>query len=318
MKMFAMVIDRYGPPEVLHGASIKVTSLGPFDVLIKNYATSVNPVDWKVRQGFLQARLSLKFPAILGWDAAGVIEQVGAGVSRFQVGDKVFTRPAIDRPGTYAEYVVVNENLVAEKPTSLNFLKAVCVPLAGLTAWEALVEHAHIRSGQRILIHGGAGGVGGFAIQLAKAMGLYVLTTTRKVNTEYVTALGADDVIDYESQAFERVVEDVDVVLDTIGGTVQEKSFGVLRPGGILVSIAQPPDQKQAEEHHVKAVWFFLEPDGKKLQALGQLFAEGKMKPTVGNVFALRDIQAAHVLSQSGHSVGKIGIVIDPEMAYQH
>ncbi|WP_242848347.1 NADP-dependent oxidoreductase [Sulfobacillus thermosulfidooxidans] len=313
-----MVIDQYGPPEVLHGASVELGTLGPFDVLIKNYATSVNPVDWKVRQGYLQARLPLKFPAILGWDAAGIIVQVGPSVSRFHVGDKVFTRPAIDRPGTYAEYVVVHENLVAAKPSSLSFLEAACVPLAGLTAWEALVEYAHIGPGQHVLIHGGAGGVGSYAIQLAKAMGAYVVTTTRKINSEYVESLGADRVIDYESQAFETIIRDIDVVLDTMGGTVQEKSFAVLKPGGILVSIAQPPDQKRAKEFHVKAVWFFLEPDGKKLQQLGQLFAGGKMKPTVGNVFALRDIQNAHVLSQSGHSVGKIGIVIDPEKAYQH
>ena len=313
--MMAMVMDRYGPPEVVHEASVEVMPLGSHDVLIRNYATSINPVDWKVREGYLKDRLPLNFPAILGWDAAGVIEKVGSQVSTLHVGDKVFSRPAIERPGTYAEYVVVDASLVAPKPESLTFLEAACVPLAGLTAWEALRERAHLHDGQRVLIHGGAGGVGGYAIQLAKIAGAFVTTTTRAVNDGYVRSLGADQVIHYESQDFESLLTEYDVVLDTIGGDVQRKSFSVLKPDGMLVSIAQMPDPRQAEQYGVKAVWFFLEPDGKKLQALGQLFDEGRMKPTVGQTFLLRHIPQAHAVSQSGHTVGKLGIVVDRDKA---
>ncbi len=312
-----MVINQYGDPDVFHAAEIANMPLGPTDVLVKNYATSVNPVDWKIRKGFLAERMPLDFPAILGWDSAGIVEEVGEGVKNFRPGDKVFSRPATERPGTYSDYVVVDEALLAPKPAALTFLEAASIPLAGLTAWEALIEIAQIQPGQRVLVHGGAGGVGGYAIQLAKAQGAFVATTARGVNRDYVADLGADMVIDYEQSAFEREVKDLDVVLDTMGGGVQEKSFDVLKPGGILVSIAQAPDPGRAQAHHVRAHWFFLQPDGRKLQALAQLFELGKMRPTVGQVFLLGNIADAHRLSETGHSRGKIAIVVDQAQAYR-
>jgi NADPH:quinone reductase-like Zn-dependent oxidoreductase len=212
---------------------------------------------------------------------------------------------------------VVDESLVAFKPEPLTFLEAASVPLAGLTAWEALKGRSSIGAGQKVLIHGGAGGVGGYAIQLAKAAGCYVITTARALNEEYVRSLGADEVIDYESQDFSSRVHDCDIVLDTVGGKVQDKSFGVLKQGGILVSITEMPDQNKAKNHGVEATWFFLEPDGQKLASLGHLFAEGKIRPTVEHIFSLANIAEAHRMSQQGHVRGKIGIVIDPKEAYQ-
>lgn len=313
--MKAMVLNRYGAPGVLHWSEVPPRPVGLDDVMVRVYATSVNPIDWKVRKGLLQDRLPLSFPAIIGWDAAGVIEEVGSNVSKFRVGDKVFTRPAIDRAGTYAEFVVVNEGLIAKKPDNLSFLEAAGVPLAGLTAWEALVEIAGIKAGQRILIHGGAGGVGSYAIQLAKAKGAEVVTTSSPVHQEYVTDLGADVIVDYRSEAFDEVLKDVDIVFDTVGGDVQTRSYRVLKPEGVLVSIVQDPDQELARAYRVRAQWFFLEPDGKKLEALAQLFEEGHMRPVIGTAFPLSDVVKAHEFSETGHVQGKIGLIVDTSRA---
>jgi len=313
--MLAMVIDNYGDPDVFRLAEVPTLPLGPQDVAIDIYATSVNPIDWKMRQGLLKAQRPLSFPAILGWDAAGRIAAVGSQVTRFKVGDPVFTRPAIDRPGTYAQKVIVAESLVAPKPPTLTYLEAASVPLAGLTAWQALVDIAQVRPQQRVLIHGGAGGVGGYAIQLAKALGAEVITTARAERHPYVRSLGADQVIDYQQQPFETAVDSVDVVLDTIGGTVQDRSFQVLKPGGVLVSIVRPPDAETAARYQVRGEWFFLEPDGEKLAKLGAFFTDGRIRPIVQQVFPLQDLPAAHRLSESGQTQGKIGIVVDPTLA---
>ncbi len=313
--MYAMIIDEYGEPEVFHKAELEPDIMGPLDVQIKIYATSVNPVDWKVRQGRLAPRLPSRFPAVLGWDAAGVVEKVGSKVTQFNVGDAVFSRPATHRPGTYAELVVVAEGLVAFKPSNLTYLEAASIPLAGLTAWEALVEIGKVQARQRVLVHGGAGGVGSYAVQLAKAFGAEVIATASAARQDYVMHLGADRVIDYHTESFSATVYNVDLVLDTIGGSVQDQSYTVLKRGGTLVSIAKPPDAEIAQAYGVFAHWFFLEPDGKKLEALGYLFEQGKMRPAVGHVFSLEDIAAAHRLSQEGHPEGKIGIVVDPGYA---
>lgn len=306
-----MIIDKYGDPSVLYRAQIEPDTMGPQDVMIRIYATSVNPIDWKVRLGRLAPRLPTRFPAVLGWDAAGVIEQIGSEVRDMKVGDAVFSRPATMRPGTYAEQVVVDRSLVALKPRNLSFLEAASIPLAGLTAWEALVEIGKIQPGQRVLVHGGGGGVGSYAIQLAKALGSQVITTASSARHDYVKSLGADQVIDYHQESFAAVARDVDLVLDTIGGEVQDQSYAVLKPGGTLVSIAKPPDVELAKDHHVSAHWFFLEPDGKKLEALGRLFEQEKMRPAIGHVFSLEEIAQAHQISQDGHPEGKIAIVVD-------
>lgn len=230
--MFAMVIDGYGDPGVLHPAQIEPDAMGAQDVTIRVYATSVNPIDWKVRLGRLAPRLPTNFPAVLGWDAAGVIEQVGSDVTRLKVGDTVFSRPATHRLGTYAELVVADQSLVALKPANLTFLEAASIPLAGLTAWEALVEIGKVQAGQRVLVHGGGGGVGSYAIQLAKSLGAQVITTASAARHDYVRSLGADQTIDYHAESFTVAVRNVDFVLDTIGGEIQDLSYGVLKPGG--------------------------------------------------------------------------------------
>ncbi|MCL5116350.1 MAG: NADP-dependent oxidoreductase [Firmicutes bacterium] len=314
--MEAMVITEYGGADVLHWQDVSHDAVGPHDVVIRIYATSVNPVDWKVRKGYLKGRLPLEFPAILGWDAAGIVESVGSNVTGFRRGDPVFSRPATNRPGTYAELVVVDEKLVAPKPPRLTYLEAASIPLAGLTAWEGLVEIADLQPGQQVLIHGGAGGVGSYAVQLAKARGAVVAATGSAGNLEYLRALGADRAIDYQEAPFEEAVESVDVVFDTIGGETQSRSYAVLKRGGILVSIAQPPNQEEAQRLGVKGTWFFLEPDGEKLRRLGELFARGAMTPQVHHEFALNDLPAAHQLSETGHARGKIGIVVDQGHAY--
>lgn len=315
--MKAMVISEYGGPDVLHAAEIPHEPLGPRDVLMRVVATSVNPIDWKVRMGLVQERVPLTFPAVLGWDAAGIVERVGSAVNRFRPGDAVFSRPATHRLGTYAELVTVDESLVADKPGNLSFVEAASIPLAGLTAWEALVVLAHLAPGQRVLIHGGAGGVGSYAIQLAKARGAWVAATASEVHHDYLGTLGVDQTVDYRRQQFEQIVDPVDVVLDTVGGETQSRSYRVLKPGGTLVSIAAPPNSDETKRFGVQGHWFFLEPDGQKLAELGALFSEGLMHPEVHAELPLEDVAEAHRMSEAGHVRGKIGLVVDDARAHQ-
>lgn len=308
--MKAVYIESYGGEDQLKYGDLPNPVVGPNDVLIRAYAASVNPVDWKIREGYLKEFLPYEFPLVLGWDVAGVVVDVGKNVQRFGVGDEVFARPATERNGTYAEYVAVDEHLVAIKPENISFEEAASVPLAGLTAWEALHEIAHVASGQKVLVHAGAGGVGIYAIQLAKAFGAYVATTASEANAEYVKSYGADEVIDYTHEAFERVLSDYDVVFDTIGGEVQDKSFQVLSKGGILVSIVSQPDEEKADRLGVRTGYFFLQPDGEKLARLGELIKEGKLRAAVGAVFLLEDTAKAHELSETHHAQGKIVLSI--------
>lgn len=308
--MKAVYIENYGGTEQLKYGFLPKPDIGPSDVLIEAYAASVNPVDWKIREGYLAEYLPYKFPLILGWDVAGVVVSVGDQVSRFRVGDEVFSRPATERNGTYAEYVAVDEHLVAPKPRNISFEEAASVPLAGLTAWEALHEIAHVSPGQKVLIHGGAGGVGIYAIQLAKVFGAFVATTASGKNVEFVQSYGADEVIDYTEESFETMLAGYDVVFDTIGGDVQEKSFKVLSKGGILVSIVSPPDSNKAEQHGIRTGYFFLQPDGEKLARLGELIEAGEVRPVVGAVFPLEETAKAHALSETHHAQGKIVLSI--------
>src|SRR5216683_2520023 len=235
--MKAVRIHTYGGPEVLRyeDAPRPVPAAG--EVLIKIHAAAVNPVDWKVRAGHLKDMLKYQLPLIPGWDAAGVIEDVGAGVARLKRGDEVYTRPDISRDGTYAEYITVREPEVALKPKSLDHVHAAAIPLAALTAWQALFDAGGLSAGQRVLIHAAAGGVGSFAVQLAKWKGAYVIGTASAHNHEFLRGLGADETIDYTAVRFEDAVQDVDLVLDAMAGETQKRSWKTLKPGGILVSI---------------------------------------------------------------------------------
>ena len=308
--MKAIRIHTYGNADVLMYEEAPLPSLATHDVLIRVVATSVNPVDWKIREGYLKDMIPYAFPLTLGWDVSGVVDAVGEEVTRFKVGDAVFSRPDIKRNGTYAEYVAVLEDEVAHKPKTISHCAAASLPLAGITAWEALITTAQISANQKVLIHAGSGGVGSLAIQLAKSRGAYVIATTSKKNSALVKSLGADEVIDYHAQAFENVVEDVDVVFDTIGGQVQDSSWSVLKPGGILVSITSPPSDERAKAIGVRGAFVFIEPDANILAQLAELVDTGSLRPIVGAEFALKDIAKAHTYSQTGRAVGKIVLYV--------
>ena len=223
--MKAVRIHAYGGPELLHYEDVPRPWLKPDDLLIQVAAAAVNPVDWKIREGYLQGFLNHRLPLILGWDVAGTVVEIGPEAAGFQVGDAVYARPDIERNGSYAEFIAVKASEAALKPATLDFVHAAAVPLAALTAWQSLVDAAQLQAGQTVLIHAAAGGVGSFAVQLAKARGARVIATASAVNTGLAAELGADQFIDYTRTRFEDVAKDVDVVLDTIGGDTQERSW---------------------------------------------------------------------------------------------
>ncbi len=305
-KLKAVIIEKYGGIDELKYTEIDEPNLKDNDVLIEIAATSVNPVDWKIREGYLKGMLDYNFPLTLGLDAAGTIKELGKKVTKFRVGDKVFTRPDITRNGTYAEYVAVDENLVAKKPENLSFEEAASIPLVGLTSWQCLDDFADIKQGDKVLIHAGSGGVGSFAIQLAKSLGAWVATTCSTKNIEFVKSLGADKVIDYRIEDFTQVLADMDIVFDTLGGDIQTQSYDVLKEEGVLVSIAGQPDQELAQTKKVKAGYVFLEPDGEQLAKIGEMTEQGKIRANVGTVMKLEEIQEAHRLSETHHAKGKI------------
>jgi NADPH:quinone reductase-like Zn-dependent oxidoreductase len=308
--MKAVRIHQYGNADVLVYEDAPLPSITSNEVLVRVVATAVNPVDWKIREGYLKEMIPYSLPLTLGWDVSGVVEAVGADVSRFKVGDAVFSRPDIKRNGTYAEFVTIREDEIAHKPKTISHVAAATLPLAGITAWEVLVTTANLSAGQRVLIHAGSGGVGSLAIQLAKSRGAFVIATTSARNSAFVKSLGADEVIDYNAQAFETTVKDVDVVFDTLGGKVQEASWSVLKPGGILVSIVSPPPEERALAIGVRSAFVFIEPSAEILVQLADLVDTGAIRPIVGAEFSLADIAKAHAFSETGRAVGKIALYV--------
>lgn len=308
--MKAVRIHHYGNSEVLKYEDAPMPEITSTDVLVRVVAASVNPVDWKIREGYLKEMITYPMPLTLGWDVSGVIEAVGADVTRFKVGDAVFSRPDIKRNGTYAEYVAIRADEVALKPKTISHVEAASLPLAGITAWEVLITAGKLKAKQRVLIHAGSGGVGSLAIQLAKSRGAYVIATTSGRNSDFVKSLGADEVIDYKTQKFQAVVKDVDLVFDTLGGEVQEASWSVLKPGGILVSIVSPPPEERAKALGMRSAFVFIEPSAAILAELAALVDAGSVRPIVGAEFALADIAKAHTFSQTGRTVGKIVLYV--------
>jgi len=304
--MLAVRIHQYGKRDVLSLDEIPVPEIGPDELLVKVVATSINPVDWKVREGYLKEMIPHPLPLTLGWDLSGVVTAVGADVAGWQAGDAVFSRPDLKRNGTYAEYIAVRAVECARKPATVSHAEAASLPLAGITAWEALVDAARVQPGQRVLVHAGSGGVGSLAIQIARAFGATVIATTSGRNRALVESLGADQVVDYTTTRFTEAVEPVDVVFDTLGGQVQEDSWAILRPGGTLVSIVSPPDQERARALGVNGAFVFIGPNAPVLEKLAGMVDGGRLRPIVGAEFALRDIAKAHALSESGRAVGKI------------
>lgn len=308
--MKAFRIHEYGNVDVLKMDEVSIPEIEKDEVLIKVYATSVNPVDWKIREGYLKGMNLHKLPLTLGWDVSGIIEKTGADVAEFKVGNEVYSRPSIERDGTYAEYIVVKAKEVAFKPKSITFLESATIPLAGITAWEVLVTTANIQEGQRVLIHAASGGVGSLAVQIAKAKGCYVIGTTSEKNLDFVKSLGADEVIDYKNQDFSEFLRDIDVVFDTVDGKTQNDSWKVLKEGGILVSVTNKPNADLAKEHKVRSAFVFIQPNVPVLNELTKLIDSGKLKPVVGSVFNFSDTKKAQDLSQSGRARGKIAIKV--------
>jgi NADPH:quinone reductase-like Zn-dependent oxidoreductase len=303
--MQAVRIHAYGGPDQLKLESAPTPTPGPGEVLVKVHAAGVNPVDWKIREGAFNSP-STKFPITLGYDVCGTVEAVGDNVARIQIGDVVYSYINLARGGGYAEYVTIAENEVALKPTTLEPVEAAAVPLAALTAWQALFDNANLKRGQTVLIHGAAGGVGTFAVQFAKFKGATVIATASEKNHAYLKDLGADVVIDYNTQKFEEIAKDVDVVLDSIGGDTQDRSFAVLKKGGILVSIVGPVSPQKAAEHGVRGKSMLVQPSAAQLAEIGALIDQEKVKVVVSHIMPLADAAKAHEQSQTGHTRGKI------------
>ncbi|MFT8317576.1 MAG: NADP-dependent oxidoreductase [Sporolactobacillus sp.] len=312
--MKAVVINQYGDASQLREAEVSMPVPSEHQVVVRLAATSINPIDWKLREGYLKQAMDWEFPIILGWDVAGVITQIGTNVSGWKEGDRVFARPATTRQGSYAEYTAVDDDLLARIPDNLSFEEAASIPLAGLTAWQALFDYGKLEKGENVLIHAGAGGVGSLAIQFAKEKGAYVYTTASAQNLNFLKELGADEVIDYQSQDFAQILHDVDLVFDTMGGTIQQESFKVLKPeSGRLVSIVNEPDSQLASQYKVKAQSIWLKENGRQLQEIAQLLAAEKVKAVVGHTFSFsaEGIRQAHILSETGHARGKIVITFN-------
>ena len=308
--MKAIRMHAYGGPEVLRYEDAPTPAPGEGEVLVRVHAAGVNPVDWKIREGRLGKTRPL--PLILGWDVSGVVEALGAGVTGFSVGDAVYSRPDIARDGAYAEYIVVREGELARKPASIDHVHAAAVPLAALTAWQALFDapapntSAGLQAGQTVLVQAAAGGVGTFAVQLARWRGARVVGTGSAHNAEFLRELGVDTFVDYGATRFEDVVRDVDVIFDTVGGETLERSWGVLRKGGVLVSIAGQPSASLAKEHGVRGNYVSVQPSASHLTQIAGLIDAGQVKPIVAKVLPLAAAQEAHELSKSGHVRGKI------------
>jgi NADPH:quinone reductase-like Zn-dependent oxidoreductase len=303
--MKAVRMHEYGKADVLVCEDAPRPEPKPNEVLVKVHAAGVNPVDWKIRSGgFGKGKGQL--PLILGGEIAGTVESCGAEVKGFKPGDEVWALLSLARWGGYAEYAAVPESDLARKPKSLDFVHAAGVPLAALTAWQALVDTAGLKEGQTVLIHAGAGGVGHFAIQIAKAKGAKVIATASENHLAFLKELGADVAIDYKAQKFEELAKDVDIVLDSIGKDTQERSLGCLKKGGFLVSIVQPPDKKKLDELGLKGTIILVKPNAKELDELAKLVEAKKLKCVVSETLPLAEARKAHELSEGGHTQGKI------------
>lgn len=313
--MQAAVLPEFGPATAFRMEKVAIPLPAAGQVLVKVRAIGLNPVDFKTRSGKGYASYQ-KLPAILGWDIAGEVVSVGDGVSKFVIGDRIFGMSNFPNPGNaYAEYAVVQEDEFAIIPKDLSFEVAAGAPLAGLTAWEALFDHAGITWGQRVLIQGAAGGVGHIAVQLAKWKHCFVAATASAENHPFLTDLGVDQLVDYKTQRFEEIVEKVDVVIDGMGAEIALRSLDVLNPGGVLVSLPSmykddPAVITKAKEKGVDVKWMSVRPSGERMEQLGFLLSTSRLKVQVDETFPLTDIVRAHQLLENGHGKGKIVLTV--------
>jgi NADPH:quinone reductase-like Zn-dependent oxidoreductase len=301
--MKAVVANEFGGPEVLKYQDAPKPEAKNDEILVRVIAAAVNPVDTYVRQGkFLKS----SGPIIIGYDIAGIVERTGPEARRFKPGDQVYCYLSVMRGGGYAEYAVAKESEAALKPENINFVEAAAVPLAATTAWQALIDSAKIDKGQRVLIHGGSGGVGSFAIQIAKARGAKVIATASTVHQQLLKQLGVDQAIDYTTTKFEDVVKDVDVVLNCVRADALGRSYGVVKKGGVIVSITDEPDQTECAKHGITCSRMGAHPDSKVLEELTKLIESRKMKPIVSQTFPLAEASKAHQQVETHHTLGKI------------
>lgn len=311
--MKAIIIKAYGDANQFEEADVPVPILKSQDVLVEIHAASVNAVDWKIRSGYMKDKLAYKFPLILGLDIAGIVSKVGEGVTRFKVGDAVLAKSNLADNGGYAEFIAIDEQLLVLKPYNISFEEAAALPLAGITAWQALTEFAKLKAGERILIQGGAGGVGSLAIQFAKALGATVIATASSKNVEFLQSLDVDQIIAYDKEDFVEALKDpVDVVFDMIGGDVLARSYEVLFKGGRLVSISALPNKELEAKYGVTASFFVTIEGGNYLEEIVKLVEEGKVRPVIRTSFSLTadGVQNAHRLIENGHTYGKVIIKV--------
>ena len=332
--MKAFIVDRYGKNQSLRAGEVPEPELREDEVLVHVHAAGVNQLDFKIRNGEFKLILPYRVPFVLGHDVAGVVTRVGSRVRQFKVGDEVYSRPDDFLIGTFAEFVAVKEESLAIKPNNITMEEAASIPLVGLTVWQALVEKAKLKKGQKVFIQAGSGGVGTFAIQLAKHLGATVATTTSTGNVALVKRLGADVVIDYKKDDFENILSDYDVVLNSQDAKTLEKSLRVLKPGGKLISISGPPDPEFAEA--IKAPWFvkqvmrvlsfgarkkakrrnvsfsflFMKASGSQLRQITPLIESGAIRPVVDKVFPFESTNDALAYVESGRAKGKVVIKV--------
>ncbi|WP_419701724.1 NADP-dependent oxidoreductase [Mucilaginibacter sp. NFX135] len=328
--MKAFIIDKYKSKDGGKIGQIPVPELKADEVLVEVHAAGINLLDSKIRNGEFKLILPYKTPFVLGHDVAGVVTKVGARVQQFKVGDEVYARPADHRIGTFADFIAVKETDVALKPKKLCMEEAASIPLVGLTAWQALIEKGQLKKGQKVFIQAGSGGVGTFAIQLAKHLGAIVATTTSAANAELVKSLGADVVIDYKKDDFEKVLHGYDLVLNSQDGKTLEKSLRVLKPGGKLISISGPPDpdfaaeigapwyiklilrllssgvRKKAKQLKVGFSFLFMKANGQQLKEITDLINSGTIIPVMDKVFPFESIKEAMAYVESGRAKGKV------------
>ena len=330
--MKSFLIDHYGKGKALRLGESPKPELRDHDVMVEIHAAGVNLLDSKIRDGEFKLILPYRLPLVLGNDVAGVVVQVGAKVRRFKPGDEVYARPAQDRIGTFAEFIAMDEADVAMKPSHLSMEEAASIPLVALTAWQVLVQRAGLQKGQKVLIHAGSGGVGTMAIQLAKHLGAHVATTTSTANIALVKELGADVVVDYKKEDFEKVLRDYDVVLNGLGKDTLEKSLAVLKPGGKLISISGPPDpdfareeglnwmlrrvisllsfgiRRKTKSRQIGYSFLFMRANGEQLSEITSLIEAGIIRPVVDRVFPFESTNEAMAYVETGRAKGKVVI----------
>jgi NADPH:quinone reductase-like Zn-dependent oxidoreductase len=304
--MKALVVHEFGGPEVMKYEDAPRPEPKDDEILVRVLAAAVNPVDSYVRQGMFAKRGMDNRPAIIGYDISGVVQKTGANAKKFKAGDKVYSYLSVMRGGGYAEFAIAKESETALKPKNINFEEAAAVPLAATTAWQSLVDEAKLNAGQTVLVHGGSGGVGSFAIQIAKARGAKVIATASTAHQDLLKQLQVDQAIDYTTTKFEDMVKDVDVVLNCVRAEALARSYGVVKKGGIIVSITDEPDQTECIEHGIRGSRLGAHPDAKVLEELTKLIEAGKMKPIVSQTLPLADASKAHQQIETHHTLGKI------------